>query len=496
MSIVEVRGLFKTFGGSQALRGASFSAEAGSIHGIVGPNGAGKSTLVAALCGLISVDAGQIIIGGVEALKSRDGGSLRPGVALVTQEVNLPESVTVAEAVLVGSEPRGRDRILTPRRMRNSARSALEEVGLEMSTRTLVSALSAREKRLLMLAQALRRNAAVVVVDEPTAALDEADAAVVLSRLEALRRPDRVVLFVSHRLHEVQRICDRVTGFRDGRDILTLEREMLTQDALEELILGERLSVLTSPNDSARPAHEENAETCLSIRELRTDRLRGVSLELKRGEVLGVAGLAGSGAEDLLEVIGGSMRPASGEINIQGRPAKFREPKDALKAGIAYLPADRGRAGLLDASVRLNVALPSWERIRRMGLLTTRMEDRFTNGTLRRLGLEQYRKMPLGHLSGGNRQKALVARAVACGARILVLGEPTAGVDIRGRHEMYDLIEQLTQEGYSFVILASEPEEHVRLCDSVVTLVRGKVSSILRGSELNIDNISRSMVIE
>jgi ribose transport system ATP-binding protein len=494
MSIVEVHGLFKTFGGTQALRGASFSAEAGSIHGIVGPNGAGKSTLVRALCGLTSVDAGEIIIGGVMVLKSRDSGSVRKDVALVAQEVTLPESLTVAEAVHVGYEPRGRGRILSPSRMKRAAASALEEVGLEVSTRTLVSRLSGREKRLLMFAQALHRNASVVVVDEPTAALDEADAEIVLSGLEALRRPDSVVLFVSHRLHEVQRICDRVTGFRDGRDVATLEREMLTPDALEELILGERLAVLSSQHDSAHPAHEEDTETCLSIRGLSTGLLRGVSLELRRGEVLGVVGLAGSGAEDLLEVIGGSMRPASGQLFMRGRPVVFRGPKDALKAGIAYLPADRARAGLLDATVRENVAMPSWERIRRMGLLTTGMEDRFAREILLRLGLEQYRQMPLGHLSGGNRQKALFARAVACGARILVLGEPTAGVDVRGRRDTYDLIEQLAEEGYSFVILSSEAEEHVRLCDVVVTLVRGKVSSVLRGSELDIRTIELSMV--
>ncbi len=480
MNLLEAHGVTKRFGDNLALRGTSLMVEAGTVHGVVGPNGAGKSTLLKIVCGMLRRDAGGIVIGGESVGHYTPRDAARLGLAIVPQETALCEDLTVAEAIVLGAEPSRGGLVSTRRMAERAAARCLDEMRIELPLRQRVSELTGPARRLTMFAHVVHCRSSVIIVDEPTAGLDEQDAETVVAELEKLRSPDRAVIFVSHRFPEVIRLCDRVTAIRDGMDICTLERSEISSRRLSELILAEEVEAEIAGNRGVRAG----GEIALRARDLTGVQLREVSFDLRRGEILGLAGLVESGVEELLDVLGGDVRLRSGELLVPDEPVTLRSPHDAVANGIVYLPSERSRVVLAEDPVRVNVAMPRWAGIARVGVVTAGMERRFVAGVLERLRLTEYCDRPLGSLSGGNRQKALIARAVLAGARILILGNPSAGVDVRGTAEIHTNIRQLAAEGYGVVITSGEPEEILALSDRVIALRRGRVSSELSGSEL------------
>lgn len=477
------------FGANQALQGVSLEVEAGTIHGIVGPNGAGKSTLLKILTGQLDPDSGTIKINLVKIEDLSPRRALMHGLAIVPQETSLSETLTVAEMIVLGREPT-RGGLLTSRAAAERvAAVCLAEMNLDLPLRTRVSELSASARRLVMFAQVVFRKARVIIVDEPTAGLDEHDAGIVVAELAKLRSSDRAIIFVSHRLTEVVELCDSATAIRDGRVAATIDRAAMTKASLSDLILGAKTQ------EYARRPHQDRATKAVVLRceSLSGDILRDVSLDLHEGEILGIAGLVESGVEELASVLAGDCRQTRGNISVDGRVVQLRSPADAMDAGISNIPEDRTRALLLDSAVRSNVAIPRWRFISQWGLLASRYERDFVRGVLERLNLMRHCDSPVVALSGGNRQKVLLARAVATGARILVIGNPTAGVDIMGTAEIHAEVNNLVAENYSVVLSSSEPEELAGLCDRVLVMSRGIVVNELSGSGLSADQIVRAM---
>lgn len=481
MKLLEAQDVRKRFGNIQALDNVSLTVEAGTIHGIVGPNGAGKSTFLKILSGLYKRDSGAIDIGGKSVGHLNPHKAAAMGLAIVPQETALPEDLTVAETIVLGTEPTIGFGLMSGRMTRNAAGKCLAEMGVELPLDTRVSELSGPARRLTMFAQVVHRRSQVIIVDEPTAGLDDHDAEIVIRELMKLRHPKRAIIFVSHRLAEVVELCDRVTAIRDGRDICTLERTQLSADSLSELILG------TNPRNYARRSQGVDADARLvaSVSGLRGMHLRDVSLDIFEGEILGLAGLVESGVEELMSILSGDRRPTSGDIQVSGRHVSFKSPADAVHHGVAYLPEDRTRGVLVDMSVRSNVAMPRWSELSRCQVVTPRMERTFIADVLERLNLTQHCERDLGELSGGNRQKALFARAIASGAKILIVGNPTAGVDIRGREEIHRIMSTLAEEGYSIILSSSEPEEIAGMSDRALVFSRGRISVEISAADLN-----------
>lgn len=490
MNALEAQDITKSFGDNLALRGASLTVAAGAVHGVVGPNGAGKSTLLKIVCGMLRRDSGTITIAGTDVGHYTPRQGARLGLVIVPQETALCEDLTVAEAIVLGAEPALAGFVSTRRMARRSAARCLEEMSVELPLNKRVAELSGPARRLTMFAHAVHAKSKVIIVDEPTAGLDEHDAETVVSELEKLRSPERAIIFVSHRFPEVIRLCDRVTVIRDGRDICTLERGEVTTRALSELILAAEEEQAATADDQDERVTDHIA---LSARELHGTQLRDVSFDLRHGEILGLVGLVESGAEELMDTLGGDKRVSAGRLVVNGAAVTLRSPSNAVASGIVYLPSERSRAVLAEDAVRVNVAMPRWSAISHAGVVTARMERRFVTDVLARLRLTGYCDRPLGSLSGGNRQKALIARAVRAGARILILGNPTAGVDVRGTAEIHAIIRELAAEGYSIVLSSSEPEEIAVLSDRVLAMRRGRIGSELRGTELTAKQVIEAM---
>jgi ABC-type sugar transport system ATPase subunit len=369
--------------------------------------------------------------------------------------------------------------------VRTTADAALAELELELDSSVPAGALRADQQRLVMFAQALSRKAALMIADEPTAGLSSQEAELVVSGLERLKRQGRTLLFVSHRFGEVLRLCDRVTIIRDGATVQTLERSALTREHLIRAVVGEE-----SAAGRDRAAATPDRPVSLRVRDLRGRELRGVTFDAREGEILGVTGLAGSGVEELLAVVGGAETATDGAVALHGDACRFRSPADAIAGGVSYLPADRTRAGLLGMPVRTNVSLARTRATTSSGVLTRASERRATRPVLGRLGLESHADRPLSALSGGNRQRALIARSIFARAGVLLFADPTVGVDFRARAEIHDLLRELADEGRTVVISSSEPEELVALADRVIVLRQGVVKATLEGDGISPESMT------
>lgn len=486
MNIVETIGVRKAFGGTVALWSADLAVEQETIHGIVGPNGAGKSTLVRIVAGHIRPDEGLIKVRGASVTLPTPAAAQKLGIVAVPQEIALADQLSVAENVLLGNECRWGP-LLIPHRARRRSAAVMRELGADVSVRVRAGSLRGSAQRLVMFAQALSRDASVIIVDEPTAGLSVEETEIVVGALEELKRRGRTIIFVSHRFNEVLRLCDRVTVVRDGLTTETLERSELSEQTLVGAVVGTETT--KAEVDSARVVRDEQG---LDVVSLRGRDLRGVSLAARRGEIVGVVGLVGSGVEELLAVMGGAATPTAGHLIVRGEQRRFDSPADALAAGVAYLPADRARAGLLEMPVRINIVISKTDRVAKGGFVTRGLERRGALDVLRRFGLERYCDRPLSSLSGGNRQKALIGRAIFVGADVLVLADPTVGVDFGARAELHELLRELANDGCTIIVSSSEPEELVAFVDRVVVMRRGQVGEILAGEGITIDALARA----
>ncbi len=482
--ILRVEGVSKAFPGVQALSNVDLELAPGEVLALVGENGAGKSTLMKILSGAYRKDAGRIFVDGREVEITGPRHAQQLGIAIIYQEFNLSPNLSAAANIFLGREPRrpGPGRLFVDRRrMEQEAQKLLDRIGARILASTLVRNLSVAERQMVEIAKALAVDARIIIMDEPTSALGEDEVEKLFEVIRTLKQQRIGVIFITHRLEEIFRIADRVVVLRDGARVGGMPIQEATPEKVIQLMVGREVGDLF---------HKQKAEIGPPLLEVRGLTRRGVvenvSFNLRRGEILGFAGLVGAGRTETVRMIFGADPRDAGEILIEGKPVSIESPRDALAAGIGFVPEDRSNHGLvLQLSVLENIVLPSLDRhtrlwfwLDRMGLLKTAQE--FVNKLNIRVAQLQQKAM---FLSGGNQQKTVVAKWLALRPRILIMDEPTRGIDVGAKAEIHALMSQLAREGVGIIMVSSELPEILGMSDRILVMSEGRVAAILDREE-------------
>ncbi|PYV16255.1 MAG: sugar ABC transporter ATP-binding protein [Acidobacteria bacterium] len=469
---LSMRGITKSFPGVRALDGASLEVAAGSCHALVGENGAGKSTLMKILAGAVLPDSGEILLGGGRVEIGSPLAARRSGISMIYQELDLLPELTVAENIFLGREPR-RGWLLDRRRMIAQSRAWLGRLGQAIDPRRKASDLSLAEQQMVEIAKAVSLEARVLVMDEPSAILTERELEELFRLMAALRTEGLALIYISHRLEEIFRVSDRVTVMRDGRTIATHETGAVSRGELVREMVGRELARIFPVRREPLP------EVALEVRHVsRGARVRSVSLRVRRGEIVGLAGLVGAGRSELARLIFGADRADSGEVVFEGETLEGHGPHEAIRRGIGFLTEDRkGQGLLLDMTVRENITIAALAALSRVIWLSRRKERAevlpLVDGLrIKTPGLDA----PVRNLSGGNQQKAILARWLFTRSRFLIFDEPTRGVDVGAKAEIYRLITDLAGEGRGVLVISSELPEVLGLCHRIYVMRDGAIA--------------------
>lgn len=486
--VLEMTNISKAFPGVQALDDAGLSIRQGEVHGLVGENGAGKSTIIKILAGVYHRDAGRIVVDGSALDEVTSRAVHEHGVRFVHQELHLVPHMTVAESVFMGHEL-SRAGLIRRREMRRRAETFLSErLGADLDGETLIRDLGSAERKLIQIARALvDEGARLVVFDEPTAPLAAGEIERVFSAVDRLREHGVASLYVSHYLAEITRLCDRVTVFRNGTDVGSLA-DLDEQDHREmiRLMVGRELGQLFPDR---RPERGEVVLATSGLGDGAT--FSDVDLEVRRGEIVGVAGLLGSGREELIDTLAGLRRSRSGHVELGGQRARVRSPADALDRGMALVPRDRRNDGLVLAmSATDNINLATLPDVARHGWILRDAADQRARRMVERLDIRpQAVERPAQLFSGGNQQKLVLARWLVAAADVLLFDEPTVGVDIGAKAEIYELMTEMADRGAGLLVASNDAAELLGVCDRVVVLVRGRIVATVRRDEVGIDEL-------
>ncbi len=480
--LLEVRAVTKRFPGVVALDRVEMLVEPGEVLAVIGENGAGKSTLMKILAGVQSADSGQLLVDG-ESLEIVSGAgveaALAAGIALIHQELNLADNLDIASNIFLGREPRrGPGRVLIDHQQAHErSRRFLRMVGLDLDPATPVSELSIGRQQLVEIAKALSVDARVLIMDEPTSSLSEVEAESLFAVIEQLRDAGRSIVYISHRLGEVLRLADRVTVLRDGANAGELSGAEMTHDAMVRLMVGRDIEL------SGRRTDRELGEVALEARGLRSAAFpaHGLDFSIRSGEIVGLAGLVGAGRTELLETVFGVTQALGGRLQIGESDLLPSDPFAAIEAGLALVPEDRKRQGLvLEMSVGANLSLASLKRDAWAGWLNRRRERSISDEMIGRLRVKTPgREQVVRYLSGGNQQKVVLGKWLAMEPRVLLMDEPTRGIDVGAKQEIYELMEELASRGVAILFVSSEMEEVLRMSDRVLVMHEGRIAGEL-----------------
>jgi ribose transport system ATP-binding protein len=481
-SVLAVQQLSRRFPGVLALDAVDFDILPGEVHALVGENGAGKSTLISILAGVSQPSAGQVLVDGRPVTFANPLSSQQAGISVIFQEFNLLPHLSVAENVFVTREPR-RGPLIDWETMNRNTRHILQTLNLDIDPATPVSDLAVSQQQLVEIARALSVKARIIIMDEPTAALNEREVVRLLEIVRSVAANGVSVIYVSHRLTEVFSVADRITVFRDGRHIQTTRRTDTTEQQVVAAMVGRELVHLNRPSRTP-------SDIILQTRDLVVEGglVRNVSFSLCRGEVLALAGLMGSGCSELMEGLFGLRKITSGSVTLAGRPLRVEHPRAAIRTGIGLVPEDRKQSGLFpDLPVIQNLTIGALPRLFACvpGILDLASERQVTLDYRQQLNIRFRRpEQRINSLSGGNQQKVILARALAEKCRVLLLAEPTRGVDVGAKAEIYTLIDQLVEKGIAIILQTSELPELIRLADRCIVFVAGEPRRELSGNQV------------
>jgi ribose transport system ATP-binding protein len=493
---VDMVGVSKSYGGVHAVREVDFSIRPGEVHALLGENGAGKSTLMKVLSGEVGGYRGEIRIGGEPVALGSPLAGRRAGIAMIHQELDLVPALSIAENVWLGREPRTRLRTVDLRRMLRDTAELLARTGVRLDPRRPVEQLRTGEQQLVTIAKALSLDARVLIMDEPTSALSGHEVEQLFAVIGELRRAGTGIVYISHRMDEIGRVADRATVLRNGRVVAEFDARSMTAEQASEAMVGRPLHLMFRTGADRTPARTESAPTSENP-EAHTELLRvtdlavlprrprpgrrepaGISLRVRRGEIVGLAGLLGAGRTELLETLFGVGSPGRwlGEVRLAGRPVRPTGARQSLRLGIAFVPEDRRVAGLaLDHSVLSNTVLSVVARIAKLGVVSRATEQSLTRSITERLHVKLASvHSPVGALSGGNQQKVVLGRGLLTEPALLLLDDPTRGVDVGAKAEIYQLLGEIARQGVGVLLASSEPAELVGVCDRVVVLSGGR----------------------
>jgi ribose transport system ATP-binding protein len=484
--LVSLRGISKAFPGVQALDQVSFDVLPGETHVLMGENGAGKSTLMKILSGAYQPDSGSIEVDGRPARISDPVVGQHLGIAMIYQELTVLDNLDVGRNILLGQEPTRWGQVQWKEVYAEAAR-VLDDLRLPIDPRASVASLPISQRQMVEIARAARRNPHIVVMDEPTSSLTRSEEETLFALIRRLKEKGVGIIYISHRMEEVFLLADRITVLRDGKHIDTRPASAYTRDQLIEQMVGRKVEGLKA--DGGRTG----GAVVLEARGLsRGKRARAVNLSLKAGEIVGLAGLVGAGRTEVAEMLFGAARPESGEIRVDGLPVVFRSPADAIRMGIAYVPEDRKGLGLVLAmDVRTNLILSLLDRVTRAGLLRGGRIAQTVREWTQRLNIRAASPtVNIEGLSGGNQQKVVIAKWLARGPRVLMLNEPTRGIDVGAKSEVHHLIREIAGQGVAVLMISSELPELLAVCDRLVVMAQGRVTG-----EMPADNATEQRVL-
>jgi ribose transport system ATP-binding protein len=492
--LLELIGIRKTYPGVVALNSVSLAVHPGEVLGLVGENGAGKSTLMKVLGGVVAPDSGVTRVGGVERSALTVPAAMAAGIAFVHQELNLFENLDVTANVFIGRERLvgGFLKLVDTKAMRERVRPFLERLGCDFGPDTMVDRLSLAQRQLVEIVKALSLKARVVIMDEPTSSLTIAETDRLLRVIAGLKADGVSVIYISHRLGEVERCADRVVVLRDGTIAGELAREHISHAAMIRLMIGRELK--GSYVAPARPA----GDRALEVIDARTSAHPGerVSLTVRRGEILGLAGLVGSGRTELARALFGIDRLLSGTVLVAGTPIVATGPRSAIHRGLYLVPEDRKRAGLLlDVSVAENISLPNLRSYAHGMLVAVAEEVQNAEQQKRRLNIRVPNVASVAAvLSGGNQQKVVLAKWLSMTPRVIILDEPTRGIDVGSKDDIYGLLRSLAESGVAVLMISSDMEEVIGVCDRIAVMHEGRISGVLDRSQFSEDSVLRLAV--
>ena len=485
-AVLRIQGISKHFPGVQALNDVSFDVERGSIHAILGENGAGKSTLMQIIAGAQQPDSGSLEFDNVAVRFSNPKEAQSKGIAIVYQELNLAPNLTIAENIFLGLEPRLANLFTDRKTLREQSSLILNRLRIHLDPGTIVGHLTVAQQQLIEICKSLVRKPRLLILDEPTSSLSESESEILFRVISDLQSHGVTVIYITHRLAEVFTLCDTLTILRDGKQVRTTKVAAITEAEVVRLMVGREL--LRFHRNTA----DKKGEIVLEVRGLtREGQYEDVSFYLCKGEIVAMAGLVGAGRSETALGIFGSPRPDQGEVWLNGKRVDVQGPEQAMRAGIAFVPEDRKTMGLvLGSSVGANISMASLRRLARGQFVDRRAEFSLIERFVRRLNV----RTP-GHdqrtslLSGGNQQKVLVAKWLAVQPKVLIVDEPTRGVDIGTKAELYSLLDQLAQEGLAILVISSDLPEVLALADRVLVMCRGKLTGELDRGEATEEKI-------
>ncbi|MBR3398032.1 MAG: sugar ABC transporter ATP-binding protein [Lachnospiraceae bacterium] len=485
---VELRDIYKSFAGVKALNGAQLSVKPGEVHALIGENGAGKSTLIRCLSGVHLADSGKIFMDGEEVHISTPKQGIDMGISVIYQEFALMQDLSVAENVLI-DQLRSRKTVKW-RQLRREARSILDQLGFEeINVNAPVKTLPVAMQQVVEICKALSRNCKILVLDEPTAVLTNKEVERLFVLINMLREKGVSIIYISHRLEEIFRICDRITVMKDGAYVKTVNTDEITQQDLVNLMIGRTLDTYFPK----RSPHVTD-EVIFEVRNLKAGiDVKDVSFAVRRGEVLGLSGLVGAGRTESIRALIGTDKLEEGEAFLNGKPVRFHSPKAAFEAGVGYLPEDRKNQGvLLNLPIYQNITMSALQKnyTGTLGFVKRGKENQDVRNLAEEVTLKAASlKNPVSSLSGGNQQKVAVARLLATNSEVLILDEPTRGVDVGAKTEIFRLINSMVEKGCAVIMISSEMAEIIGMCDRAVIFREGRTVAELQKEELTEENI-------
>ena len=486
--LLRVTGAGKSFPGVRALDDVDLDLRHGEVHAVVGENGAGKSTLMKLLSGIDRPDSGEFLLDGRPYTPSNPRHAQELGISIIHQELNLMADLTVAQNIFIGREPRTAGIVLNDRALNRRTGQLLARLGLPLEPTDLVGDLTVARQQMVEIAKAMSFNARVLIMDEPTAALNDTEVTTLFGLIRQFVTPATGVIYISHRMHELAQISDRITVLRDGHYIDTLDTASASVPQVISLMVGRDVATQQRP-----PTTTRTGECVLSVRGLGTKALlRDVSFDLHRGEILGFAGLMGAGRTEVARAVVGADRKEAGTITVHGREVAIARPADAAKAGIGYLSEDRKRYGLLlGASVRDNIALASLPMFtNRLGFVADGKIGAAAAGQVSKLRIRTPSAAQLAqNLSGGNQQKAVVAKWLVRDCDILIFDEPTRGIDVGAKEEIYALLDDMAAHGKAIIMISSELPEVLRMSHRIAVMCAGRLTAVLDNADATPEKI-------
>lgn len=485
---LEMKGIYKSFGANDVLRDVSFELHAGEICALLGENGAGKSTLMNILGGVHKADQGKILLDGKEVSFQTPADSLNHGIAFIHQELNLINDLAIYENMFIGRELKKKSGFLDAQKMIERTQVIFDRMDLDLDPRTMVRDLDASYKQIVEIARALLMEASIIIMDEPTTSLTDPEIERVFDMMNTLKKEGVGIVFISHKLKEVMTVCTRFTVLRDGNMVSAGDIAETSIDQLAHDMVGHDVST-----ESLRREHELG-EVVLSGENLTLNPLfRNVNFEVRAGEVLGITGLLGDGRSELFRSIFGELKGAQGDICLNGEKVHIKNTTQALKLGIGYVPRNRKENGIIkDMTIEENGSIVTWPRDSKLGVLDAAKISGEFDRQEKNLHIKlDSKKNLIGSLSGGNQQKVVLAKWLTANPRVLVFDNPTQGVDVGAKEEIYNIILNLADAGVAIVVLSSEAQEIIRVCDRTLVMFHGEVRGELVGDEMNEQAIMR-----